>query len=134
MKQIWDKTEEGQNAQLFIKLFALLVLGSNYNWYRLESYWRFVCLSGTLKYLYRAFKYVKNVKYVKMTVHPVYFFLSLSFKTISILQYIIQIKRSENRISYWRKSDILLKKIGYPIFNKLGRKLSRFKKSLQGLT
>ena len=33
-----DKTEEGQNAQLFIKLFALSGLESDYNLYKLQSY------------------------------------------------------------------------------------------------
>ena len=35
-----DKTEKDQNAQLFIKLFALSGLGSNYNFYKLQSYQR----------------------------------------------------------------------------------------------
>ena len=34
----WDKTEEGQNAKLFIKLFALTELGSKYILCRLSSY------------------------------------------------------------------------------------------------
>ena len=34
----FDKTEEGQNAQLFIKLLALSGLKSNYDWYRMQSY------------------------------------------------------------------------------------------------
>ena len=33
LKQKWDKTEGGKNAKLFIKLFALSRLGSNYNLY-----------------------------------------------------------------------------------------------------
>ena len=37
MKQEWDKTEEVQNAQLFIKLFSLSGLDSNYDLYRLQS-------------------------------------------------------------------------------------------------
>ena len=31
MKQKWDKTGEGQNAQLIVKLFALLGFESNYD-------------------------------------------------------------------------------------------------------
>ena len=38
MKQKGNKTEVGQDAQLFIKLFALSGLESNYDLYRLQSY------------------------------------------------------------------------------------------------
>ena len=50
------QTEEGKKPQLFIKLFALSGLSSNYNLYRLQSCWRFFWLRVTLKYVYRPFK------------------------------------------------------------------------------
>ena len=44
MKQKCDKPKEGQNAQLFMRLSALSGIESNYELYRLQSYWWFYIL------------------------------------------------------------------------------------------